>query len=247
MLLASVLTLSGGVWAGPSTYSPDSADASSRKDRWPQATLQAQARAEVPHDTVHIVLATEVSETSQQIVVQSLNRMTNSAMERALDLAGDQVKVRSGNYRVWPMNDKDGTISNWRGRSEITLESSDFSAASDLAAALSDLMAVASIQFSVSPQVRAAKEEDLLAQAADAFRARAQVLAEALGYSGYTLRTVELGGAGVRYEMAQRGAASVPMFGAAADSIALEGGTETISVSVHGSVFLRDEKAERDR
>ena len=44
-----------------------------------------------------------------------------------------KVKASSGNYRVWPSNDKNGKISNWHGRGEIFLESTDFAAASDLA------------------------------------------------------------------------------------------------------------------
>src|SRR3546814_13703368 len=49
-----------------------------------------------------------------------------------------------------PMSDKDGKISNWRGRGEIFLESSDFAAASELASTLSDRMPIANLGFSVS-------------------------------------------------------------------------------------------------
>lgn len=216
------------------------------KSKWPQATLQAQAQTEVAQDTVHIVLATEIEHASQQDVAQALTRAVKAAMDRALENADDTIKVTSGNYRVRPVNDKDGKISNWRGRGEIALESTDFAAASELAASLSDLMAVASIRFSVSPRMRAAEEQKLLDQAAKAFGSRAQTLAEALGYAGYSLRSIELGGAGVHYEMAARGAAPAAMY-AMADSIPLEGGTETVSVSVHGSVFLLDEKAVQAR
>lgn len=138
------------------------------------------------------------------------------------------------------MNDKDGNISNWRGRGEISLESQDFAAASELAATLTDLMAVSSVNFSLSPQARAAEEQRLLDQAAQAFRARAQALTDALGFASYTLRNIDLGGAGAQYEVASRGMPQAAMF-AAADSIPLEGGTETVSVSIHGSVFLQNE------
>lgn len=210
------------------------------KNKWPQATLQAQARAEVNHDTVHILLAVEIAEASQDGVAQALTRTVKAAMDRALQDAGG-VKVSSGNYRVWPMNDKDGNISNWRGRSEISLEATDFAAASELAASLADLMAVSSVNFSVSPQTRALHEQKLLTQAAQVFRSRAQELAEALGYSGYALRSVDLGGSGAQYEVAARGMMAQAAMFKAADSIPLEGGTETISVSMHGSVFLLDE------
>src|SRR3546814_7611175 len=69
------------------------------------------------------------------------------------------IKISSGNYRIWPMNDKDGKITNWRGRAEILLESTDFAAASELAASVSDRMPVANLSFSVSPQERAKRSE----------------------------------------------------------------------------------------
>lgn len=218
---------------------------SARHSPWPQATLQAQARTEVAHDTVHITLATEIADQTQEAVARKLSAAVKTATERALKDAGDNINVRSGDFRVWPMNDKDGNISNWRGRGEISLESTEFGDVSELAARLADLMVVSSIDFSVSPQVRAIEEQKLLEQAAQAFRERAQALAEALGYADYALRSVDLGGAGVQYETAARGYAAPAML--KADSIPLEGGRETVSVSIHGSVFLRGEKAATDQ
>lgn len=238
------------VWSGSAAIAQPSPDSpghdamrkhSEYRKKWPQASLQAQATAEVAHDTVRITLAVEIADAAQDVVAQELTRVLNRTMERARDKAGD-VKVQSGDYRVWPMNDKDGQISNWRGRTEISLESTDFSAASDLAAALTDVMAISSVTFSVSPQTRALHEQRLLDDAAQAFRARAQALATALGFAGYTLRTIDLGGSGAQYEMAPRGGmAHAAMLKATDSSIPLEAGSETISVSIHGSVFLIDE------
>lgn len=224
-----------------STVSPDAAVPKKAGDRqkWPQASLRAQATDEVANDTVKITLAAEVEGESQSAVGESLTQTLKQSMARALEQAGN-VKVSSGDYRVWPMNDKDGKITTWRGRSEISLESQDFSAASELAARLADLMGVSSLNFFVSPQTRAQKEEQLLGQAAQAFRARAQALADALGFAGYTLRSVDLDGSGAVYQPAPR-AMQAAMF-KSADSIPLEGGTEMISVSIQGSVFLVDEK-----
>ena len=239
--VASILAYSPAV-ADSASHSPDHGDAAytaKYKNKWPQATLQAQARAEVDHDTVRIVLAAEISDASQDAVAQALTGTVKKAMDRALENAGD-VKVSSGNYRVWPMNDKDGNISNWRGRSESSLEATDFAAASLLAARLSDLMAVSSVNFSVSPQRRAAEEKKLLTLAAQAFQERAQTLAKALGYADYSLRSVDLGGSGAQYEVASRGMMAQAAMFKASDSIPLEGGTETVSVAIHGSVFLLD-------
>lgn len=244
-LLAAVLALSLAAVIGP-VKAQQEAGASGSQDRstprdhhkkWPQAALQAEAVSEIAQDTVRITLATEVSDVSQAAVAQTLTQTLDEVMKQAK--GNDKVKATSGNYRVWPMNDKDGKISNWRGRGEIILESTDFAEASTLASALSDRMPIDGLAFSVSPKVRAEHEDALLAQAAQAFRDRAQALTDAFGYQSYTIRQIDLGGAGARYESAPR------VMAMAADSkasVPLEAGTERITVSVRGSIFLHSDK-----
>src|SRR3546814_780437 len=118
------------------------------REKWPQAQLQAEASAEIAQDTVKITLASEISDASQTAVASALSKTLEDVMNQAKGHA--KIKVSSGNYRIWPMSDKDGKISNWRGRGEIFLESSDFAAASELASTLSDRMPIANLGFSVS-------------------------------------------------------------------------------------------------
>ncbi len=208
----------------------------------PRASLQAQAVAEVAQDTVRITLAAELADASRDTVSETLAATLQRAMARAK--AQTTVKVTSGNTRIWPMNDREGRVSDWRGLGEIHLESTDFDAASRLAASLGDGMAITSVSFFVSARQRALEEQALLTQAAEAFQARAQALALALGYDGYRLRSVELGGSGAQFEMAPRAMQAQAIQFKAADSVPLEGGTEMVTVSVQGSVWLlRDDKA----
>ncbi|SHI23766.1 SIMPL domain-containing protein [Pollutimonas bauzanensis] len=207
-------------------------DGSPRGGKWPQASLRAEASAEIAQDTVKVTLASEISEASQAAVAQALSKTLEGVMTEA---KGDpKVKASSGNYRVWPMSNEKGKITNWRGRGEIILESADFAAASELAGKLSDRMPIANLAFSVSPQARAKQEQALLAQAVRAFGVRAQALTDAFGFARYTIRNIELSGAGAQYQPAPR------MMAMAADkaSAPLEGGSETVSVSIQGSIFL---------
>jgi predicted secreted protein len=206
-------------------------------DKWPQASLQAEAAAEVSQDTVRITLATEISDASQAAVAQALNKTLDEVMQKAK--WHERIKASSGNYRVWPMNDKDGKITNWRGRGEIVLESADFAAASELASSLSERMPIANLAFFVSPKARAAKEAALLEQAAQAFRDRAQALTTAFGYTAYDIKEINLGGSGAQYEAAPR---VMAMAAGAQSKVPLEAGTEMVSVSVQGSIFLRSDK-----
>lgn len=204
--------------------------------KWPQASLNAEASKQVQQDTVTITLVKELSDPSQAAVVKALSQALDSVMKDAK--AQEKVEARSGNYRIWPHNDDKGAITNWRGRAEIVLKSTDFAAASELAAKLSDRMPISGMGFSVAPETRAKHEQDLLAEAAKAFRDRAQALSDALGYAAYSIKNVDLGGMGVPYQPAPR---MMAMAVAADESarVPLEPGTETVSVTMQGTIFLR--------
>lgn len=229
LLLASFL-LAGPAMAG---------DESATKTKYPYASLRAEAVTEVAQDTVRITLGAEVRDSEQAEVAAALSRTVDSVMTQLKGKEG--IKVYSGNFQLWPMNDKDGRISNWRGRAEIILESKDFEAASKLAAEVADRMPISNLSFSVDPRERARYEAELLQEAATAFRERAEALAKAFGYESYSIREIELGGAGASYQPEGRRMMAM----AAADAavpVPLEGGTERISLSVQGTIFLNSSK-----
>lgn len=200
----------------------------------PQATLSAQATAEIAQDQVTITLAAEVSGTTQEQVSQALNQRLRDALKQAGH--PDGVTVDNGAYRIWPMNDRDGKLSEWRGRAEILLRSRDFDAASRLAADLGAHMPVAGLSFSVSDARRSAEEQKLLGEAVSAFQSRAQALAQALGFYHYRLKSVDLEDSGM--VPVSPGPRTMRAMAADAAPIPLEGGRERVSVSVRGSIFL---------
>lgn len=206
--------------------------------KYPYASLRAEAVTEVARDTVRLTLAAEVSDASQAAVAAALTATVDSVMKQAR--GKEKIKVSSGNYHVWPMNDKDGRISNWRGRAEIVLESTDFEAVSRLAADVADRMPISNMAFSVAPRERARHEAELLAEAAAAFRGRAEALAKAFGYDSYSIREIRLGGAGAAYQPEARRMMS--MAADAAMAVPMEAGTEQISLSVEGTIFLHSAK-----
>lgn len=216
----------------------DAESTTAKESKWPQATLNAEASATVAQDTVKITLATELTETSQTKVTAALGKTLSSVMEQAK--TDSKVKARTGSYNLYPFTDKNGKITSWRGRGEIILESTDFEAASQLANKLSDRMPIAGLAFSVSSDARAKAEQELLSEAVKAFQLRAQALTDAFGFASYAVRSIELGGSGAQpYQPAPR------MMAMAADKAAavpLEGGTERITLSVRGSIFLHGKK-----
>lgn len=203
---------------------------------WPEASLQAQASAVVKQDTVKITLASELTGDKQTDVAQSLNKVLESVMADAKK--DTDVKASSGNYRVWPSTDKNGKITIWHGRAEVLLQSTNFKAASKLAGQLSDRMPVTNLRFFVSPALEAKQEKALLVSAVQAFRARAQALTDALGYSSYRINKISVDDQGAGYQPVPR----MMAMSAAKSSVPLEASTQTVTVSVSGSIFLRSPK-----
>uniref|UniRef100_UPI00333EF1B2 SIMPL domain-containing protein n=1 Tax=Castellaniella defragrans TaxID=75697 RepID=UPI00333EF1B2 len=203
----------------------------------PRASLHAQASSKVTQDTVRIVLAADLRADTQVEAARALNARLDAAMKQAK--GRDGIEARSGGYQIWSSTGRDGKIAEWRGRAQIFLTSQDFEAVSQLAADLGDQMPISDIFFSVSPQARAAAEQALLTEAVNAFKARAQALTAALGFASYRYDSIDLGGSGnVMYSampqmMDSASAAPAP------EPVPIEGGTETISVSVNGTIWLQ--------
>lgn len=202
----------------------------------PRASLSAQASSEVSQDQVQITLVAELASATQEQVAQELNQRLQAAMKLAQGHAG--IDVHNGAYRIWTTTDRDGKLAQWRGRAELLLQSTDFAAASQLAATLSPHMSVAGFVFSVSDGVRAAEEQKLLTRAVAAFRERALALAQALGYTGYRLKDITLDGTGLVPITPMPRMMSAMVASAEAPPVALQGGRERVTVSVQGTVFL---------
>lgn len=201
----------------------------------PEATLSAQASSVVPQDAVQITLASELKAASQADVAQALNKVLDATMRQAKGHEG--IEARSGAYRIWPVTRQESEATEWWGRGEIVLSSSDMDAVAKLASDLGDRMPIAGMVFSITPQRRAAEEKALLEQAVQAFKVRAQALTQALGFESYRYRNIDLGGEGAPVQPMPR----MMMSAMASDKVAapVEAGSETITVSVHGTIALQ--------
>ncbi|OXI46000.1 SIMPL domain-containing protein [Burkholderia aenigmatica] len=202
-------------------------------------SLSSQASTDVPQDIIHITLFYEQQAKDPGSLTAQLNQRADAALSQAKGVSG--VTAHTGTFSVYPSTDRDGKISAWRGRTEVALESRDFAAASKLAGQLSNLMQVANVEFSLSPEAQRAAEQKLTTEAIKSFRARADEAAKAFGYSSYTIRDVNVGGGrNVQPYPRMMAMAAAPMDSAKMSApIAVEGGKATVSVTVNGSVQMK--------
>lgn len=201
-------------------------------------SLSAQASADVPQDVVNITLFYEQEASDPSSLTSTLNQRADSALQKAKGVAG--VTARTGAFSIYPSTDRDGRISAWRGRTEVQLESHDFAAASKLAGQMSSIMQVGNVSFSLSPEAQRAAEQKLTGQAIASFRQQATSSAQAFGYSGYTIREVNVGHNGIMPRpVMMMSARAMGADAKAAAPMPLEGGTSTVTVNVSGSVQMK--------
>src|SRR3546814_17915732 len=83
-MLVLALRLGAGVATLPATAQQhQQSEHHHAKQKWPQATLQAEANAEIAQDTVKITLAAELSDTTQTAVADALTKTLQDTMAQA--------------------------------------------------------------------------------------------------------------------------------------------------------------------
>jgi predicted secreted protein len=200
-------------------------------------SLNAQASAEVPQDEVEITLFYEQEASEPSALTSTLNERADAALQKARGVTG--VTARSGAFSIFPSTDRDGRISTWRGRTEVVLESRDFAAASKLAGQMASIMQVGNVRFSLSPEAQRAAEQRLSGEAIKSFREQAASSAQAFGFSGYSIREVNVNHSGVMPRPMMMMSARAMGADAKGAPMPLEGGTSTVTVNVSGSVQMK--------
>ena len=225
VVVASILVLLGCAGALQAAQPPAEA--------YNVVELQAEAQREVPNDLLNASLYVEANDADAARLAALLNRVTNEALKTATEVKA--VRVRSGGSNTYPVYDRSQKLTGWRGRAEVRLESRDFEAASRLIARLQSSMQLLSISFSVSPQQRKDMENELIGEAIQSFRGRAEIVRQALAGKAWRLRHMSVNTAAsappprpmLRAMAAQSAEIAPPQ---------LEGGMSTVQVSVSGAI-----------
>lgn len=202
----------------------------------PVAELSATVSSEVRQDQVQVVLAAQVQDQSAATVNQRLSEIVEQAKKRLGSPQG--VRISTGALQTYPRYDKDGKIAGWQGRAELILRSSDVSAVAASADKVTDLLAVAGVNFSLSDTARRVEQGRLMDAVAQAFREKATTTARVFGFSGFQIKSLSVSDSG---EMSAPRAMMSAMASDSAQkaSLTLLPGVQTVSVTVTGLVDLR--------
>lgn len=202
-----------------------------------QVSVRAEVNQEVQRDLMTVTVYTESQNTDPAKLAAEVTDTLNKALGQARQVK--EVTIRQGSRNSYPIyDDKGQKITGWRERAELRLESPDFAALSKLTGELlgSD-MKMGGMDFSISNPARKASEDTLLKNAVTAFKARAQLVTEALGGSGYKVVNLNLNTSG--YPQPYMRAPVMMMKAARADAAPtpdVEAGTSQVSVTADGTI-----------
>ena len=202
-----------------------------------RVSLRAEAALEVSHDLMHVTLYTEERNADPAVLAQTITRTLNNALAQSKQAT--DVKLSMGSRHSSPVHDDKGKkIIAWQERAELRLESTNFAQLSSLTGQLLQSMNMGSMRFSVADSTRLQHENQLMEQAINAFKQRADVATRALGGKGYKLVSLSLNSqGGYQPPMYSRAVMmSAPMADAATPEV--EGGSSTLKWVADGQIEI---------
>ncbi len=220
------------VAAAIATTSAAAHDAAPTFDR---VSFRVSATSEVDNDTLVVVMYHERNGQHPTSMADDVNRTIAWAVEVARQSSG--IKVQTLQYRQEPVY-RNQSISSWKVRQSIRLESNDVTALSRLVGELQERLSVASLRYTISPEVRRAVEDELITLALGRFGRRGKLIADELGRSDYRIVTMDVATSGGSLAPVRMRAVSAMAEGSRVTAPTLEPGVQSVTVQVSGTIEL---------
>jgi predicted secreted protein len=215
-----------------------SAHPAADKPEQPRLQLSAEASTSIATDELTVRLAYEKDGPTASALNADVLRTLTDALAQAKKVAG--VEARLSSVHTNPNWDGAGKRKGWKVRGEIVLRGKNIAGLSELSGKLSETLQLAGVDYGVSEELAAETRKALIADAARAFKDKAQASVSALGFSGYDIADVSLGdGIQASPPIAYKARGAVMSMQADSASLPTEGGTQRLSVTFSGSVLLK--------
>lgn len=196
--------------------------------------LSVSAQQEVDNDTLVAVLFAQEEGQNATRLANTVNRNISSAVSKAKLVKG--IKVQTLDYTTNPTY-RQQSVSGWRVRQSIRLESKEAAVLSELIGSLQKDLGVSSIRYTLSPQSRRDIEDELISEAIARFNSRAQLISKEMGRQTHKLVQMDINGSGRSPQPQARMARMDRSMGASAPT--LEAGTQVVTVNIHGTIELQ--------
>ncbi|MDO5666556.1 MAG: SIMPL domain-containing protein [Alcaligenaceae bacterium] len=206
-------------------------------------SLAADAYREVQQDRVILTLSKEARGEESKALADEVNKAINAVMESGKGNA--KLELKSGAYNLWPQQEYDENgkrtgKTTYVVNGEVIVNSSDMLEATRFVEQVSDQMNLSNIAFAMTTELRRQIENDIRAEAIQAFQDKARAVSREFGFDNYDIKFVQLNDSSsvyapvprlnmVKAEMAQ---------GAAFAGPDLAAGKERVTITVTGQIAL---------
>ena len=202
------------------------------------AQISASGSVDVQQDLLSISMTTSRDGPDAAAVQTQLKQALDSALSQARQAASPGLmEVRTGNFSLYPRYGRDGKINGWLGSTELVLEGKDFARITGAAGKIQTL-SMGSVSFALSREQRARVEGQAQAQAIERFKAKADEVSSAFGFSSYALREVSINTNDQGPVPRQRAMAMSAKSDMAEAPVPVEAGKSTVLVNISGSVQM---------
>lgn len=210
-----------------------------QKDPEGVVTLNSTATVDVPKDWMSVSFSVTREGTDGTAVQTALKQALEAALKQAQDAKepDGRLEVRTGGFSLQPRYNPKGQMNGWSGTTELQVQGRDMPAIATLVGHI-NTMTISSLDYSLSREAREKVETDLSAQAIAGFRAKAAAYAKAFGYSGFTIREVNVQtdqNQGPPPRVFAAKAMAAPM---AAEPLPTDAGKGSVTSNVNGSITL---------
>ena len=195
--------------------------------------LAAEASRPAANDLARATVFAEAAGATPSELAKRVNGLIADGLKTARGYSN--VRTQSGTTYTYPVYAKGGKIESWRMRSDLTLECSDPAALSELLGKLQGSLGVASLSMLPAPETRKKAENEATLEAITAFKARARLIADALG-KPYRIKHLAINSSGRTPPLPMLRAASLASAEAAA--MPIEAGETLVTASVSGQIEL---------
>jgi len=209
-------------------------------------SLSASASMEVTKDWLTVVFSTTREGADPAVVQSQLRQALDVALTEARKAARPgQLEVLTGAFSLYPryapVSPKPPAgqpgIAGWLGSTELVVEGRDTQAIAQLTGRI-QTMSIARVAFSLSREAREKVDGDVSAQAISRFRARADAVSRHFGFSGYTVREVNVSSNDPPGQMQPVMRAQAASRAMADESLPVEAGKAVVTATVGGSVQM---------
>jgi predicted secreted protein len=199
-------------------------------------SLQAQAESDVSNDEMLVILAAEYQNPNPA----ALSQQINLDMQWALDQVkkNSALRARTLSYNSFPVY-KDQKIIGWQATQQLELLSTEIAALNEMIGNLQKRLQVKQMSFQPTTATRKAAEDKLVAQALDAFKARAELVRKNMGAKAYRVVNIDINTGYQAFPVHYAAREKMASFAMDAVAPAVEAGTSKTTVVVSGSIQLQ--------